>query len=130
MRWERAYPPDDLSAATARRDALRCLGEAGVEGSLLDDVQLVVGELVVNAVRHAATDFIVILEMGADHIRVEVFDGGTQPPVMLASDLDATSGRGLVLVNALAGAWGHDTMPYKGSNGKTVWAEFDRQLGC
>jgi anti-sigma regulatory factor (Ser/Thr protein kinase) len=126
MWWEWDYPPDDDCARTARRDVLRCLKEARVDDSLWDDVQLVVSELVANAVRHAATDCTVSILIGSEHVRVEVFDGDARPPSPLAAGPDATWGRGLVIVTALAATWGYETTERDGTKGKTVWAEFER----
>ena len=55
-------------------------------------------------------------------VRIEVTDeGGELPDVPEASD-DATSGRGLALVETLSSAWGVESRP----GGKTVWFEVDR----
>ena len=126
MRWEWGYPPQDSSATAARRDAARALMSVGVPGALFDDVQIAIGELVANAVRHAATDLVVTLDIDTDRTRVEVFDADTRPPAVLAADPEATSGRGMVIVSAVAGAWGFETAERDGMSGKTVWVEFDR----
>ncbi len=60
----------------------------------------------------------------ADRLRVEVFDGDTLPPVLLAADNDATSGRGMQIIAAAADRWGYESDERDGINGKTVWAEF------
>jgi anti-sigma regulatory factor (Ser/Thr protein kinase) len=126
MQSEWDYPPEDRSATSVRRAALKALAEAGIGGRLSDDVQLVTGELVTNAICHAATDFTVSVEIGSERVRVEVFDGDTRNPAMLASGPDATSGRGLVIVAALAAAWGSESAERDGITGKIVWAELER----
>jgi len=128
VRWEWGYPPQDGSAAAARRDVARALSEAGVSAALFDDVQIVVSELVANAIRHAGTDFELTVQLADDRLRVEVFDADTRPPVFVAADPEATSGRGLVIVAAFAGTWGFETTERQGMTGKTVWDEF-RQVG-
>jgi anti-sigma regulatory factor (Ser/Thr protein kinase) len=123
MRWERGYPPEDESATSARKDAALALAEAGLDPSVVDDVHLVIGELVSNAVRHAATDFTMVLDVTGSRVRVEVCDGDTRPPALLAADAGATSGRGLVIVASVAMAWGYETVERDGISGKRVWAE-------
>jgi len=127
MRWERAYPPDDEQAAAARRDADRELAATGVAPRAREDALIVVGELVTNAIRHAATEFTLALDISPERVRVEVGDRDTRPPVLVAADVDATSGRGLVLVAAVASAWGFATADLDGVAGKTVWAEVPRE---
>ncbi|HZQ56690.1 MAG TPA: ATP-binding protein [Acidimicrobiales bacterium] len=125
-RWERAYAPRDEQAAAARRDATRELSAHGLGPDALEDALIVVGELVTNAIRHAATEFTLALDIDAERVRIEVSDGDTRPPVVVAADVDATSGRGLVLVAAVASSWGFETADRDGITGKTVWAELLR----
>ena len=125
MRWEGVYPPEDSSATSARADLGRALEGSSVPAALVDDVLIAVGELVANAIRHAATDLAVAVVFEGDRLRVEVFDADTRPPVMLAADPDATSGRGLLIVAGVADRWGFATSERDGITGKTVWAEFD-----
>jgi anti-sigma regulatory factor (Ser/Thr protein kinase) len=126
MRLEWGYPPKDQSAAAARRDVARSLRQAGVDSHLSDDVQLVVSELAANAVRHAATVFTVAVAIGAERVRVEVSDADSRPPTLFEAGPNATSGRGLLIVGAVAATWGYDTAERDGLRGKTVWAEFER----
>ncbi|MER5970990.1 ATP-binding protein [Streptomyces sp. NPDC002055] len=58
---------------------------------------------------------------GTATLRIEVSDAGTEHPTLHKASEDEESGRGLFLIDALAGAWGsHDRSP---GIGKTVWAE-------
>lgn len=91
---------------------------------LSDDVALIVAELAANAVVHgyvAGRDFELRLQtLGAGGLRVEVSDAREERrPEMCANAIDAESGRGLRLVEALAAKWGVAERVV----GKTVWAE-------
>jgi anti-sigma regulatory factor (Ser/Thr protein kinase) len=118
-RWDLPHHP--TSAAAARR-AVR--SELAGSGFGVHDVELMVTELVTNAVRHARPPISVQLDIEPQTLRVEVLDGGGPAPVMTdgagTGELGATStgGRGLVLVDALADTWGVDGDP---PGGKGVW---------
>ena len=86
----------------------------------LYDVVLVVSELTTNAVIHAQTPFVVKVDVAADRVRVEVSDGNRQRPKVSDGALSAVGGRGLLIVDRLASAWGVVTTPA----GKIVFAEF------
>ncbi|MDF3300779.1 ATP-binding protein [Streptomyces sp. K1PA1] len=91
-------------------------------------VALVVGELAANAVRHGRVpgrDFglRLTLDTATGTVRVEVSDAAAarRPPEAPPSPRpEGESGRGLLLVDALAVRWG--SAPRR-SVGKTVWAE-------
>ena len=89
----------------------------------------IVAELAANAATHGrlpGRDFLLALEAGADVLRIEVTDtrGDVLPSPAQAQPLSpcVESGRGLVLVEALADRWGvtHGPVPRK-----TIWAELD-----
>ena len=86
-----------------------------------EDVELVVTELVTNAVLHApAGEVRLRLEELPEAVRVEVEDAGHGMPVAVRESTTAMTGRGLALVAALSRAWGVDS----GRPGhKVVWAE-------
>ncbi|MGC9538744.1 ATP-binding protein [Streptomyces sp. UG1] len=91
-----------------------------------DAAALIVTELAVNAVLHARVpgrDIALRLSYGPDTVRVEVADArGERLPRVSAPAAEADTGRGLLLVDALATRWGVDTEP---GPSKTVWAEID-----
>ncbi len=84
-----------------------------------DSVILVASELVTNAVLHARTAVTLKLEVHGSTIRIEVYDENPRLPVVAPCPPEATSGRGLPLVSAIARAWG---MEHR-ADGKVVWAE-------
>lgn len=112
---------DLRSSAAARRFVGEALRRWECEG-LLDTVSLLVSELVTNSVVHANSAPDVSVQLKADTVRIEVTDQGRDLPEVEDAGDDATSGRGLAMVEVLASAWGVDATP----EGKTVWFEVGR----
>ena len=78
--------------------------QADAGGSDLDAAELVVGELVANAVRHGAPPFGICIDWHDDPPMLCVVDRGRgMRPVYPAPDTFSECGRGLLLVRALAG---------------------------
>ncbi|MFF8881845.1 ATP-binding protein [Streptomyces flaveolus] len=93
-----------------------------------ETLTLITAELTANAVRHGhvpGRDFHVHLTLAEGTFRIEVTDtrAEKQPPAASPSVTDSLSesGRGLLLVAALADDWG--VSPRKAAPGKTAWAE-------
>jgi anti-sigma regulatory factor (Ser/Thr protein kinase) len=107
------------SASTARRLSLSVVRLWGLPQTA-DTVELLVSELVGNAVRHTgARTFGLRMQRRRGWIRVEVRDPSRALPCLLpVRDLDI-SGRGLYLVDKLSDRWGVDLLP----RGKTTWFE-------
>lgn len=104
--------------ALARHRTAEILREWGCD-HLVADAELVVTELVTNAIVHAETGCEVSVELTADGVRISVSDGdGSNRPQPQPFDLEREGGRGLLIVSALANAWGISP----GASGKTVWA--------
>ena len=80
-------------------------------------------EVVANALLYATRPLTFGVNCGSDVVHVEVGDGNRQHPVLSTADGSAEGGRGLLLVNALASAWGVTDTPA----GKLVWFEVDAQ---
>lgn len=113
------YGPDAASVRAARRFVEEQL-VAMERTALADDAGLVLSELAANAVLHARTPFeVVVAAVGVDEVRVEVLDGSTAGPVIGAVVGTSTTGRGMVLVDALATRWGVEPL----DGGKAVWFE-------
>ncbi len=116
------------SAGVARRFTRSALASWRLS-TLADDLDLVVSELITNALLHARADLRnspcasirLDLERTADALVCRVADGSCLPPAPEQAADTAESGRGLLLVDALSAAWGwsHE------SGGKVVWASFD-----
>ncbi|MFD7137481.1 ATP-binding protein [Streptomyces sp. NPDC059894] len=106
--------------------------EALTNWGLLDrgeDVRLCVSELATNAVLHRTAPgrgFLVKLDAGDEVVRLEVHDSRRRRPHPRRPDDTDTTGRGLLLVTALADDWGvEDRTPI----GKIVWSCFKNQGG-
>jgi anti-sigma regulatory factor (Ser/Thr protein kinase) len=106
------------SARAARRFVEELLREWHRE-HVSDLVTLLTSELVTNAVTHARSSLDLEVDCLRDAVRVCVHDRGEGVPVRRHVSIEATSGRGLALVDTLARRWGVDP----GSPGKAVWFE-------
>ncbi|MFD3545273.1 SpoIIE family protein phosphatase [Streptomyces sp. NPDC058655] len=113
--------PEGLSEA---RCALRqALNDWGVP-ELADDVELAAGELLVNALLHTDGGAVLTMEVLPEpvrRIRLWVKDRSSVWPRRRTPGEAATTGRGLLLVDALATHWGVESR----GDGKAVWCEFD-----
>jgi DNA-binding response OmpR family regulator len=87
---------------------------------IVHDAELVVTELVTNALVHAQTRCEVRVRRRDRFLRIEVMDEGDGTPDLLAAGEHAEHGRGLVLVSAVGSAWGVEARP---PAGKMVWVE-------
>lgn len=113
---------DTASAGQARRFVDQVLSRWHCD-AVLDDVKLLVSELVTNAVIHAHSEVEVAVRLLTDSIRIEVVDRGTTSTLLPTEPpQDAESGRGLLLVESMASAWGVEPL----ENGKSVWFEVPR----
>ncbi|MFI6410267.1 SpoIIE family protein phosphatase [Streptomyces sp. NPDC050585] len=114
--------PEDAAPGRARRLARRALARWGLE-ELNDAVELLVSEVVTNAVRYASRPVTLRL-LRTDVLRCEVGDDSPQlPRQRRARDTDE-GGRGLFLVNRLARRWGATRL----STGKVVWFELPTRV--
>jgi anti-sigma regulatory factor (Ser/Thr protein kinase) len=121
--------PVPESAGRARRAARTMLTDWRL-GHLVEDVDLVVSELVTNALLHgggdgpagAAAAIRLELQLSGGRLTCRVVDPSPLPPAPEEATETAESGRGLILVEALAAAWGWQELP----DGKAVWASFGR----
>ena len=129
VRRELRLVHDPASVRDARHRLQHDLDDLAVERRVVQDASMVVGELVANAVRHGRPDgagqVTVRWRVTDGRLEVTVRDGGgSHEPVVRDPSLDATSGRGLMIVAALAREWWSDT-----SDGTSVTAVVDLACG-
>ncbi|MFJ7176492.1 SpoIIE family protein phosphatase [Streptomyces massasporeus] len=113
--WE--LPSDPAVVADARRTATRQLAHWGLE-ELAFTTELVVSELVTNAIRYA-TGSIRLRLIRERALVCEVLDGGATAPHLRHPRTTDEGGRGLLLVSQLTQRWGTRFVP----EGKIIWAE-------
>lgn len=109
--------PEETAPGRARRFARRALARWGLE-ELSDSLELLVSEVVTNAVRYAERPVTLRL-LRTDVLRCEVGDDSPQLPRQRRARETDEGGRGLFLVNRLARRWGATRL----SSGKVVWFE-------
>ncbi|MCF1596546.1 SpoIIE family protein phosphatase [Streptomyces muensis] len=113
--WD--LPSDPAAVADARKTAARMLTEWGLE-ELAFTTELVVSELVTNAIRYA-TGPIRLRLIRERALICEVFDGGATAPHLRHPRTTDEGGRGLLLVSQVTQRWGTRFVP----EGKIIWAE-------
>lgn len=110
---------EPLSVGRARRFCTTTLRGWGVAAGTVDTCELLVSELATNALLHARTPFTVTIERHPV-LRIEVHDADPRLPHPRDYGPEASSGRGLHLVERMAHSSGTVTLP---SGGKAVWFE-------
>jgi anti-sigma regulatory factor (Ser/Thr protein kinase) len=121
-------PEEARAARQFVRELLTCWGL----GYLSDDAELIIAELVGNAVRHGLRTGRQIIPLAKEspplrlcllrrigEVMLAVTDPSDEAPTPRAPSADGESGRGLQIVGALSYVWGWS--PIEG-NGKAVWA--------
>ena len=112
--------PEEMAPGRARRLARHALSRWGLE-DLTDSVELLISEVVTNAVRYA-TRPVTLRLLRTDVLRCEVTDDVPQLPRLRQARATDEGGRGLYLVNRLAKRWGATRL----SAGKVVWFELNQ----
>ena len=84
-------------------------------------MSLLTSELVTNSLLHARTDTHVVVSAYDGRLRIEVHDGSLVGPSRNRYSADAATGRGMLLIEALAAEWGCEL--YRA--GKSVWYELE-----
>ncbi|MGW6902215.1 ATP-binding SpoIIE family protein phosphatase [Streptomyces sp. NPDC054919] len=115
----------DLEAVAAVRRFVRDRLASWGWTSKCDEAELLVTELVTNALIHADSEVDMWVREQRDRIRVDVCDWDPRPPLPAPItfteefDSEAEHGRGLLIVEAVASAWGKTPR----GRGKSVWFE-------
>ena len=112
-----SFPAQARVVREARRNVRATLDRWGL-GALADTSELIVSELVTNAVKHARGPVKVRLLRGRSLV-CEVGDASFAVPSLRDPEEGTDGGRGLHLINWLAHRWGSRLTP----GGKVVWAE-------
>ncbi|MEU2422432.1 ATP-binding protein [Streptomyces sp. NPDC007851] len=124
--WDASWPlqRELTSVRRARRLVTAQLGEWGAD-ELTDTAELLVSELVTNALRHTRGALRLNLQLRHSRLLCEVEDTETASPVRGAADADAESGRGIEILDLLADSWGS----VRTATGKTMWFELRAEDG-
>jgi anti-sigma regulatory factor (Ser/Thr protein kinase) len=112
--------PHDARAAGIAREFVQENSDH-LPPDMIEDAQLLVSEIVANAVRHGRPDITLRVRVHPPGIGIAVIDTGEAVPTMPDEPPPPTqpSGRGLLIVDALASAWG--VAPSEPPPGKVVW---------
>jgi signal transduction histidine kinase len=124
--WEtaQAFPPQPEAPSLARRfiaEALsgRLPGGAHSHRVLIADAQLVITELITNAINARTSQVHVVLHINGRMLRLAVRDDASGGPLPHAAGVSDEHGRGLSIISALGEAWG---VEYRDRE-KQVWVE-------
>lgn len=105
MTHELPLPPTVESVGAGRRFVSEALAEWQLD-SLEYTATLLTSEVLTNSVLHARTSIVLSLEQtGPDTVTIAVRDGSTFIPRRRRHAHDATTGRGLELLDRLAQSW-------------------------
>ncbi|WTJ46370.1 ATP-binding protein [Streptomyces atratus] len=122
VRLHRRLAHTDLAAVGEVRSALREFLRHRWQAEPAEVAELLLSELVTNALIHTRHGAVVTASVAPAGLRVEVRDFVSGLPVSYVPNADdGTHGRGLLLVRSLADAWGVNTHAL----GKVVWFELD-----
>ncbi|MGW8573495.1 ATP-binding protein [Streptomyces niveus] len=119
--WEVSFTAEPRVVARVRRAMRLHLSLWGLS-DLEDVAQICVSELVANVINHVGRGTPVTLAVSTDgaHLRIELSDPDARAmPTLLAPTSGAESGRGLMILDAVASHWG--VIPRADS--KVVWCE-------
>ena len=108
----------ELDSASIRRTARQALS-GWQTPEQVDDTLVVITELVHNAVQHTGDGGELVMSHRPGVVLIEVSDHSPELPEACAPDPRRVGGRGLLLVAALAHAWGSRRV----AAGKIVWAQ-------
>ncbi|MFG2669241.1 MULTISPECIES: SpoIIE family protein phosphatase [unclassified Streptomyces] len=122
-RLQQHVAQNDPEALSSARHMIRAAVRAWGAKDRADEVELAADELTTNALMHTDGGAIVTIRVltGAERrLRVDVEDRSSALPRRRDAGESGVSGRGLMLVDQLADAWGVESR----GTGKCVWCEF------
>ena len=112
--------PHPTSVGAARRFVRDVLMSRQVPDPVVDTVELLTSEVVTNAIIHGRSGPLLAVDVTECAIRVAVGDMSPQLPVRGLGRVDDVSGRGVMIVEELATAWGVER---ERNGSKRVWFE-------
>ena len=120
----RSWLPHPTSVPDARRWAAAVLRVWGIADT--DDLEVIVSELMTNAVEASAPDWTITVRLLADDelVMAVVVDENEDLPMPLSPDDESLSGRGLFIVAALSRDCGYVLGRF---GGKSIWATVPRR---
>src|SRR4051812_15338212 len=95
----------------------RALPDMDAASQLVSDAVLCVSELVTNAVSAGCSQVTLRIDADPDEVHLALLDDAPGVPRLTRAALDAWSGRGLAIIQAIAAGWGFRDAPA----GKEVW---------
>lgn len=110
--------PDDKMAPGLARAFLREAVCDVHHAEVLDEAELLVSELVTNAVLHGAPPITMRVECDGNRLRVSVTDRNPEPAQVRDAGPEDVSGRGIRLVDIISDQWGVEP---RSGDGKDVW---------
>lgn len=122
VRTSTALPAGTMAVPAARHFTSDVLRTWPIAAETAETAELVVSELVGNAVQHGDGIAELGLVLDDDVVRIEVVDNSPVLPVLLRPAPADDRHRGLLIVSALSANWG----TWLEAGGKTVWAELRR----
>ncbi|HUR23116.1 MAG TPA: ATP-binding protein [Acidimicrobiales bacterium] len=111
--------PHPTSVGAARRFVRDVLTSRRVPEVVVDTVELLTSEVVTNAIIHGKSGPELAVTVDGNVVRVAVQDLSPAVPVRNLAHLDDVSGRGVVIVEEMAAAWGVEQR----DGSKRVWFE-------
>ncbi|NEB88910.1 ATP-binding protein [Streptomyces anulatus] len=88
-----------------RRATRTFLSQRGVPDATIEDAELVVSELVTNAIQHGGGEVRVAISASNGSVQISVTDASATPARPRQVDVDSESGRGLTLVTFIVSCW-------------------------
>ncbi|HEY3687474.1 MAG TPA: SpoIIE family protein phosphatase [Streptosporangiaceae bacterium] len=121
--WTLPSATDPRMVRAARGRTREVLTRWGLDDRI-ETVELLVSELVTNAIRHGAGPVTLRL-LRTGRLLCEVYDTNRDLPVLVSSGPDEEHGRGMQLVSRMSERWGTS----RTAGGKVVWFEYDLSTG-